>query len=618
MTAYAAGDRFAFRALAPLPAVWRPLDAALARWVLAHGGSRTLADLAGWASYADGHGDSALPLSGRHGMPALTESARLALANESLVADAAAGTPAPGIPFVIDAGHFYLRRNWLLECRVAAELTVRRHRDATAVPKLHPAALTSLFPTSSDGTDVEQRRAVQAVLGQRLFVLTGGPGTGKTHTVLRMLLALARAHIQCHGELPRLGIAAPTGKAAQRLGAALAAGLDELPDLAPDLGAALKAIRAEPARTVHRLLGSRGRVGGFRQRAGNPLDADIVVIDEASMLDLALLDAVLAALRPDTVLLLVGDPDQLTSIGTGSVLLDLVAALDEDGAQPQVVRLRHCFRADRALVAILEAVRTGDAAAFAQHWRAASAVAQVRQHTMRTRAQLSVHLDVWARQLRDALATAGAFAPIAPTDRAGIARALRVLDARQLLCALREGEFGAARIAERLDAQLRRYSGADPGQLWYPGRLVMVIRNDPASGLFNGDVGLCLATGTTAAAALNVWFPPVAGNAEARRFAIASLPPTVAAYALTVHKSQGSEYDQVAVLLPTAGDSPLLNRQLLYTALSRARHGLELWAEDEAIAQALATPIARTGLLRQRLFGADVKAVSVPPHLPTP
>lgn len=603
MSGYVAGDRFDFRVAVPPMPSWRALDAALARWVRAHGGSRALSELAGWASLADGQGDSALPLNGRHGMPAVSAATQATLAQEALVADAAAGAPAPGVPFVLDAGHFYLRRNWLLECQVAGHLASRCHGGDPLAPAPDAATLATLFGAHADAADAEQRRAVTAVLGQRLFVLTGGPGTGKTRTVLRMLLLLARAHAERHGRMPRLGIAAPTGKAAQRLGAALAAGGDELAELAADLRTALAAIRAEPARTVHRLLGSRGRAGGFRQHAGNPLEADIVVIDEASMLDLALLRAVLAALRPDALLVLVGDADQLTSVGTGSVLLDLVAAIGEAGAQPQVVRLRHCFRADRALVPILEAVRDGDAEAFARHWQAASAAARVQRHATRTRAQLATRLDAWAAHLREAFAAAGAFAPIAADDRAGIARALRVLDTRQLLCALREGEFGAERLAERLDRQMRRCSGSDETQLWYPGRAVMVVRNDPASGLFNGDVGLCLRTDSADETALSVCFPPSAGMPEVRRFAIASLPPTVAAFALTVHKSQGSEYDQVAVLLPVAADSPLLNRQLLYTALSRARHGLELWAGDDAIAQALATPIARAGLLRQRLLG---------------
>ena len=612
-----------FRSLpidAVAPEAWRALDRAVARWVVIHGGSRLLALVAGWASLAEGHGDSALPLEAapdsRQGMSALEHEALAALRAEPLVD--VAGTPRSvdtDTPFVIDQANFYLRRNYRHELAVAQHLNARR---AASLPSssINAADLDALFQ-GAGGIEVQaQRDAVAGALGRRLFVLTGGPGTGKTTTVLRMLLALINDAAERGAPAPLIRLSAPTGKAAQRLSESLRDGVralrnDPQRSLPDAWHAALDGVLGAEAGTLHRLLGSRGHSGGFRHRAGDPLSADIVVVDEASMVDLALLRALLEALREDTVLILVGDADQLTSVGTGSVLLDLVGALEGDRA-PELVRLRHSFRADQSLVPIHQAILRGDAGGFADAWQAAGSHAV--RHCVSATQDLRRVLARWCQHLRQLLRDAGALDAV-PLDRDDLV--LTVLDAlrtRQLLCALREGEFGSMQINASIERTLASPQTDQSGALWYAGRAIMITRNDAAAGLFNGDVGVCL---RDMDGQLRVWFEvsaahrssskvdeTAADSASARAvrgFTPGSLPEHQGAFAVTIHKSQGSEYDHVAVLLPPDADNRILSRQLLYTGVSRAKHVVEIWAPDAALSTAIATPVVRAGGLRQRL-----------------
>ncbi|HET6631681.1 MAG TPA: exodeoxyribonuclease V subunit alpha [Rhodanobacteraceae bacterium] len=612
----------------PWPEDWRALDRAVARWVRIHGGSPLLARVAGWASLAEGNGDSALPLAGgHHGMPPLSADERAALAGEALVGNGSEkvhSDPGFDTPFVVSGEFFYLRRNYLHECAVAAAIAGRLEPPASAPGEAVDAALDALF-NGDAGDDVQpQRRAVAQVLGKRLFVLTGGPGTGKTTTVLRMLLMLARDRAARREREPVIRLGAPTGKAAQRLSQSLREGAERLradpeqplpADWQPQLDCALRA----EASTLHRLLGSRGH-SGFRFHRDNRLPADIVVVDEASMIDLALLRALLDALPADATLVLVGDADQLTSVATGSVLLDLVGALEAQDS-PALVRLQHCFRADVSLVPVNAAILAGDAAAFADAWRGAGTAATRRE--VASQAALRAALEQWCGRLRQLLRDAGAFAPVPAQRHDLVLKALDALRQRQLLCALRETDFGSVEVNARIEQRLRGsgddvadFAGDDGDTTWYAGRAVMITRNDYAAGLFNGDVGLCLADED---GQLGVWFEATAaagstgastagtndashgGARRAVRFAPGSLPEHQGAFAVTIHKSQGSEYQHVALLLPPDADNRILSRQLLYTGASRARRAIELWGGDDALNAALATPVHRASGLAARL-----------------
>ncbi len=592
---------------------WRPLDCALAHWVRAHGGSAQLATVAAWASLADGMGDSALPLlgdaAGRHGMPPLSADTVAALRGEALVG---AGESAQPTAFVLDAqGRFALWRNHAHEVRIAECIERRRGGPGHPLDAALRDDLDRLFEDDRADSVRRQRDAVAAVAGRRLFVLTGGPGTGKTTTVLRMLLMLQR---RCATALA-IEVAAPTGKAAQRLVQSLRQGKSVLATQAAkplpiDWQPLLARIPDREALTVHRLLGFDPRRNLFTRGAANPIAADVVVVDEASMLDLGMLRTLLDALRPEATLILVGDADQLTSIGAGSVLMDLVAAL-EIGQAPELVRLEHSFRAERALVPINAAVREGDHAALVRAF--AESGAPARFEHVDSVPRLRRRLDAWADGLaRLAIRPVLEAAPAASAadQRERIAQcasdaalaALRALSQRQLLCALREDVFGSLAANHAIEQRLRRAWNVPADQVWYAGRAILITRNDYAARLFNGDIGLAIAD---ASGDLRVWFETTLadGRSAARALSPGRLPPHEGAFAITIHKSQGSEYAHAAVLLPPDPDNRILSRQLLYTGLSRARHELDLWATDAAVAAALARPILRAGGLAARLTG---------------
>ena len=547
----------------------RALARAIARWVLGHGGSERLALMAGRAAVAELSGDTALA--------PLDAEVCDALRREPLVGDGQAPSS-----FVLDAdGRFFLWRNHQHEADVAQAVKARR-AAGVALP-LDADSLAALFPGGDPALDGAQRAAVSAVGGRRFFVLTGGPGTGKTTTVLRMLLRLQ--HDGAAGE--GIAVAAPTGKAAQRLVHSLRQESEQLrAQLPPHWQPALAALPTSEAMTVHRLLGWSPALNAYRRGPESPIAAGIVVVDEASMLDLPQLRALLRALRDDAVLVLVGDADQLNPVGAGSVLMDLVAVMQAQGA-PDLVRLRHSFRADIALQPVNAAVRDGDGEGLAAALALAGERARLR--SVETPAAVAREARRWAELLAD-----GGPPPIADTPAAAAA-ALRRLGAQQLLCALRDGPFGADALNAAIERHLRLRWQVPADQAWYAGRVVMVTRNHYGAGLFNGDLGLCLQGSD---GALAVWFESQDG---ARAFAPGALPAHDPAWAITIHKSQGSEYGHAAVLLPPDPEHRILSRQLLYTALSRARTGVEVWGPRASLDAALSRRVERAGGLASRL-----------------
>lgn len=577
--------RFDDTALDPRLSPHSPLARAVARFVLARGGSWSLATVAARASDRDleGHSELSIP-----------QDMAERIAKEPMV-----GRPdtfdATRHAFVVDGDRFQLARNHCHE-RDIADAVAARVDATTPVAPVTEADLAALFGVAPSPEAAHQAEAVRSVPGRRLFVLTGGPGTGKTTTVVRMLAALAREHAARHaGARPRVWLAAPTGKAAQRLEASFAQErrlIAGRPGLPAEWARVLDGLGEAPATTIHRMLGARGAGGGFVHGRQEPLPAEVVVVDEASMVDLALMRALIDALLPEAALVLVGDADQLTSIGTGSVLRDVVDALDRV-APEAVVRLEHSFRANRTLTAVHAAVRAGDSRAFAAAC-AAAGDAVVTAPTVRV-ADLRRRLEDWAERLADELGEAGVFAPWDPSDTAGGRRALAALASRQLLAVVREGSHGAVAANRAIEAVLRARAGSG-SERWFPGRAVIVTRNDRAIGLMNGDVGIVR---LDAEGRVHVVFE---GGEGLVVLAPSALPEHESAFAITVHKSQGSEYGRVAVLLPPDPAHPLLSRQMLYTALTRARRAVELWAAPEVIAAALARPVDRaTGLARRLL-----------------
>ena len=457
-------------------------------------------------------------------------------------------------PLVLDAqDRLYLRRYWELEDDVAKNLARRasRTRAAARDEAWLASALDRLF---SDDGESPQRRAALNALEHPVSLLCGGPGTGKTTTVASIVALLAERGLLESGSAPRVLLLAPTGKAAARLGDAVRNAKERI-DAAPEV---LDCIPTE-ASTVHRALGMRRAGVGFRRGADFPLNADVIILDEASMIDLALMRQLLEATPEDATLLIVGDPDQLTSVEAGSVLRDLVDASEQTWWRGRLTRLTKTWRYDEGLPLgeLIRAVRDGDAAAV----DAVLATEDAESLVWSPPGELSAEIELAARSWADALDTSD------PTEH--FARRSRYV----LLTPFRRGRIGTHILGEKIRASI------DAAGLGGGVTPIIIERNDRELGVFNGDFAM-LVDGNPPAAFVQ------SGPEGVREFAESRLPPYSTAFALSVHKSQGSEFDEVLVVLPDE-DAPMLTRELLYTALSRAKRRARIVGPKEVIRAAL-------------------------------
>ncbi|UZJ26221.1 exodeoxyribonuclease V subunit alpha [Rhodococcus antarcticus] len=488
----------------------------------------------------------------------------------------AVGVDAPWRPLRLVHGLLYLDRYWQQEQLVRRELD---QRAARPTPALDLSALPGLFPVP--GPD-RQRLAVAVAADRWVSVITGGPGTGKTHTVARLLaLLLAQP-----GPTPRIALTAPTGKAAARL-------QESVQSQAAAVGLPLDLT----ASTLHRLLGWRpDSQSRFRHHAGNRLPYDVVVVDESSMVSLTLMARLLDAVRPTARLVLVGDPDQLTPVDAGAVLSDLVhrpaptgapvtapsgidpTELDLDGTERAqlgngIVRLRVSHRYGHQIGALAEAIRTGDADATLGLLHDGG----------------SLTLEPGFDALRTEVTATGV--DMAAAASAGdAARAITLLGTHRLLCAHRTGPHGVTWWNE----ECSRWSGAT-GARWYAGQPLLITANDYENALHNGDTGVVVETpdGLQAAFAR-------AGGIE--RIALSRLSSVVTAHALTVHRSQGSQYESVTLVLPPP-TSPLLTRELFYTAITRASAHVRVIGSEESVRAAVGRQLVRASGLRRTSTG---------------
>ena len=449
-----------------------------------------------------------------------------------------------------------------------------------------------------------QKLAAATAAARPFAVISGGPGTGKTTTVAKLLAILVETGLQ-QGKATAIRLVAPTGKAAARLTESIGSALQGL-DLAPEVVAAIPT----EAGTLHRLLGVIPGRSQFRHHAGNPLHLDLLVVDEASMVDLPMMARLLDALPKHARLILLGDKDQLASVEAGAVLGD-ICSFTAQGMSPEqahwlsrqtgyrlqgtpagaTVRDSLClltksWRFDKysGIGQLAWACNDGDGAALEAVW---------------SQGFKDISLHPWVGEAYEALIAQGVegYGAYLKAARAGEdpAAVFKAFNGFQLLCALRDGPFGVEGLNQRLELALSRAGLIQRDGDWYAGRPVMVVRNDHGIGLYNGDMGLCLPDET---GRLKVWFEQPDGSL--RSLLPSRLPPHETVYAMTIHKSQGSEFAHTVLVLPDS-PSPLLTRELVYTGITRAKARLALYGDRALLAQAVRKKTERYSGLAERL-----------------
>ncbi len=509
----------------------------------------------------------------------------------------AAGEDAPDVdrPLRLIGTRLYLDRYWHEERDVAGDLLALA---GAADPPVDEAALNEglerLFPADGDG---RQRLAAAAAVFRPFAVVAGGPGTGKTTTVARIVALLAEQAAATGARPPLVALCAPTGKAAARLQEAVHDEAERLTVTDP-IRRQLLGLKAS---TIHRLLGwRRASHSRFAHDRHNRLPHDVVVVDETSMVSLSIMARLVEAVRADARLILVGDPGQLRSIEAGVVLADIVgpAATADDitvkATAPiggGIVVLDRVHRYGRGIATLAEAIRHGDGD------RTLLALAEAPGEI--TWLPFDVE-DAGADEAMEAVRAeaVGAGGSMFEAAAAGaVQEALDALGAFRLLCAHRRGPHGVSAWTSRVESWLRAaVDGLELGERDYVGRPLLITRNDYELGLYNGDAGVIVADPDREMSAVFDTGGQLVGVSPLRLDAVETV------YAMTIHKSQGSQFLTAAVILP-AVDSRILTRELLYTAVTRARNRLILVGDEAAIRAAVSRPVARASGLRERLWG---------------
>ncbi len=516
------------------------------------------------------------------------------------------GKPGDFKPLILDeAGRLYLYRYWDYQQRLADSIRQRIGQPDLEVDwESFKEKLDRYFPASTDGEIDWQKVAAMAAFQKRFCVISGGPGTGKTTTIVRLMALLLE-----NGPL-RIALAAPTGKAAARMQDAIKQTKRSL-----NCDETILAAIPEQASTIHRLLGTIPNSPYFRYNAQNPLPLDVMIVDEASMVDLALMSKLVQALTAGCRLILVGDKDQLASVEAGAVLGDIcdtgtehpysaqfctqvkaITGFDlspaspspSSGLQDAIVQLskNYRFASNSGIGAASRLVNQGDGAgaiAILQDPKFADAQwiplppANILPYRLR-----EIIISSYSQYLQ-------ANDPIEILQR---------FDRFRVLCALRDGPYGVNSINSIIEMLLRQEKLIELDQPWYHGRPVIITRNDYQLKLFNGDIGIALRD-PESDNELRVFF--IDTDETVRKFHPFRLPDHETVFAMTVHKSQGSEFDHVLLLLPDR-DAPILTRELIYTGLTRARIGVQVWGTEAIFKNAVSRRIQRTSGLRDTLW----------------
>lgn len=482
-------------------------------------------------------------------------------------------------PLILDGQRLYLYRYWQYEQQLLAAILQRL--STASNNNLNTESLERLFPQTA-ANDL-QKQAAQIALQRNFCIISGGAGTGKTTTVAKILALLLEQEPNL-----RIALAASTGKAATRL-------KETLSRANLDCSDAIKAMMPQQTYTLHRLLGAIPDTPYFRHHVDNPLLYDVVVIDEASMVDLALMAKLLNALLPQTRLILLGDKDQLASVEIGSVLGDICAGAHAPPQTQQAQRLQesivllqtsHRFTADSGIGAVAEAVKKGDAELALQHLH--SAQQGLSWQTLPDNSLLLLNL------LKESLLAGFQQYLRAKTP----AQALQALDEFRVLSALRRGRYGVENLNRLIEQLFNKQGLIDLAFRWYHRRPILITCNDYNLNLFNGDVGVIFWEQHE----IKAFFR--AEDNSIRSFYPNRLPEHETVYAMTIHKSQGSEFEKVLLLLPDQ-DSPLLTRELIYTGITRAKQAVEVHGKESIFRHAVQQRIQRNSGLKTALWGND-------------
>jgi exodeoxyribonuclease V alpha subunit len=580
---------------------------------------------AGLVSHSVGQGDICLDLAtvagnsltdSRHNRPAVV-CPPLKDWLTALKASPAVGKPGDICPLILDTRHrLYLYRYWEYEQTIVHSIKSRIAEPIAELNLQHlKKILDRLFPKIRS-PEVDWQKIAAAVACLKHFcVITGGPGTGKTFTVTRVLAVLLEL---LSTQRLRIYMAAPTGKAATRLQESLQKARDQIV-----CDESVKRSLPTEVFTIHRMLKPIKASPYFRHHSENPLMADVVVVDEASMVDLALMAKLLDAVPQKARLIFVGDKDQLASVEAGSVLGDIcdrdvmhgfsnrfkdtirdvtgqdidvsVQTAEGDSNLPDalvVLQKSYRFSSESGIGALSRAVNHGDADA------ALNILADTSQKSIAWQPLKAV------ANLRESLSAQIIHAYQPYLSARDPAEALARLEHFKILCAVNIGPLGVQAVNRLAQQILSRHNLIRPDPIsdnpWYAGRPVLITRNHYPLGLFNGDIGITLAANSSKQGDLVVYFRARGGRV--RRFLPQHLPEHETVYAMTVHKSQGSEFDEVLLILPSK-DIPVLTRELVYTALTRARRKLTIWSAPDILRGALTRKIQRVSGLRDGLWG---------------
>lgn len=515
----------------------------------------------------------------------------------------------PEIPFILDIGEkvnrLYLQRHFEQERDVAAKILAFTQQDSFNLPPAVGQTLKHLdtlrYNESSDDdpSRTEQQGAVGQALKKHFFIITGGPGTGKTTVVAKLLECLLAQDASL-----KVALAAPTGKATSRIMQSLMGSCQRFPTF---FSRVLKRIQEEtlPARTIHKWLLTRN-VKGMMPSEKDPLDIDVMIVDEASMIDLRLAQRLLKVIDPKrTRLILLGDKYQLSAVGPGSVLADLTA---EDGALANnmaELTISHRFTSDSNVGRLAQAIKSATSSFksenFIKEFRKAedgkdkvgirlyrtgyvdlSLISWIRPHI---KSYLKA-LDDYLKDLKNLIA-----------DEHLLKKLWDEAERFRILAAQREGANGVNAINRLMESIVREHVGVEENSLFYSGRLVIIRKNTPVLDVYNGDVGIVIPQADDAAR-----YDLYIGDRH-KRIPVGLLPEHDTAFAMTIHQSQGSQFEHVAVLLPVADDNPLCCRELFYTGVTRAQKEAAVFGTFKSIEASVLHKTERASGLADRLLG---------------